>query len=115
MISMRSVLSSVGWWALIAALLVVALIGFLSITRGTVVRHVRGVNVLYASGMAQWVDLKAFERKNDPSPLPNPWNKIPPGIGTDVNSTDTKYNDALLNEASNPPTGVWIDLDGQSR
>src|SRR6187431_3299195 len=43
MISMRSVLSSVGWWALIAALLVVALIGFLSITRGTVVRHVRGV------------------------------------------------------------------------
>ena len=79
------------------------------------VRHVRGVNVLYATGSAQWVELKAFERKNDPKPLPNPWHTIPPGIGTDVNSTDTKYNDALLNEANNPPTGVWIDLDAQSR
>ena len=43
MTSMKSVLSTMGWWALIAAVLVVALIGFLSITRGTVVRHVRGV------------------------------------------------------------------------
>jgi hypothetical protein len=45
MTSMRSVLSSVGWWALIVAVLVVALVGFLSITRGTVVRHVQGVGV----------------------------------------------------------------------
>ena len=79
------------------------------------VRHVRGVNVLYATGSAQWVELKSFERRNDPKPLPNPWHTIPPGIGTDVNSTDVKYNDALLNEANNPPTGVWIDLDAQSR
>jgi cardiolipin synthase A/B len=43
MTSMRSVLSSVMWWALIAAILIVALVGILSITRGTVVRHVRGV------------------------------------------------------------------------
>ena len=43
MISMRSMLSRVGWWALIAAILVAALVGFLSMTRGTVVRHVRGV------------------------------------------------------------------------
>jgi prepilin-type N-terminal cleavage/methylation domain-containing protein len=77
------------------------------------VRHVRGVNVLYANGSAQWVDLKAFERKNDTSA--NAWHKIPPGIGQDVNSTSAVYNDALLNEAANPPTGVWIDLDGQSR
>ncbi|MEA2707740.1 MAG: hypothetical protein QOF78_341 [Phycisphaerales bacterium] len=88
--------------------------------QSVVVRHVRGVNVLYASGMAQWVELKAFERKNDPSPLQNPWHKIPPGIGADINSTDVKYNDALLNEAGagslgGPPVGVWIDLDAQSR
>jgi hypothetical protein len=43
MISMKSVLTSVGWRALIVAILGVALVGFLSITRGTVVRHVRGV------------------------------------------------------------------------
>ena len=84
------------------------------------VRHVRGVNVLYASGMAQWVELKAFERKNDPKPLADPWNSIPPGIGFDNGSTATKYNDALLNEAGEgskggPPVGVWIDLDAQSR
>ena len=43
MTSVKTVLSTMGWWALNAAVLVVALIGFLSITRGTVVRHVRGV------------------------------------------------------------------------
>lgn len=36
-------LSNVGWWALIGVVLVAALIGFLSITRGTIVRHVKGV------------------------------------------------------------------------
>ena len=82
------------------------------------VRHVRGINVLYASGMAQWVELKAFEHKD--SPLTDPWYKIPPGIGTDLNSTAAKYNDALLNEAGNQktnfqPCGVWYDLDLQSR
>jgi prepilin-type N-terminal cleavage/methylation domain-containing protein len=82
------------------------------------VRHVRGINVLYASGMAQWVELKAFERKD--STLKEPWHKIPPGIGWDQNSTAFKYNDALLNEAGadslgGPPVGVWYDLDLQSR
>jgi prepilin-type N-terminal cleavage/methylation domain-containing protein len=81
------------------------------------VRHVRGVNVLYASGMAQWVDLKAFEGRNNG--LADAWYTIPPGIGTDSSSTATKYNDALLNEAGVPPrnvpVGVWVDLDAQSR
>jgi prepilin-type N-terminal cleavage/methylation domain-containing protein len=77
------------------------------------VRHVRGINVLYASGMAQWVELKAFERKDDPDP--NAWHKIPPGIGVDFNSTATKYNGALLDEGANPPKGVWVDLDRESR
>ena len=43
MTRIETMLSTIGWWVLKAAILVVALIGFLSITRGTVVRHVRGV------------------------------------------------------------------------
>jgi len=66
-------------------------------------RHKKGVNALYANGSAKWVDLKQFDKPN--------WNKIPPGIGTDVNSTSSAYNLDMLDEAANPPRGYWIDLD----
>jgi prepilin-type N-terminal cleavage/methylation domain-containing protein len=66
-------------------------------------RHKKGVNALYANGSAKWVDLKQFDKPD--------WNKIPPGIGTDINSTASQYNDDMLDEAANPPRGYWIDLD----
>jgi hypothetical protein len=71
------------------------------------VRHKNGVNVLYANGSAQWVDYKAIDKP--------PWNQIPPGLGRDDQSTSTANNDAMLNEALDPPRGLWIELDKQSR
>jgi hypothetical protein len=57
------------------------------------------------------VEYKAFDKPK--------WNLIPPGIGKDVNSTDGQYNLSMLDEsitAAHPqPTGLWIDLDRQSR
>ena len=70
------------------------------------VRHKKGVNVLYNGGAATWGELKAIDKA--------PWNTIPPGIGKDVNSTSSAYNNAVLNEAASPPSGLWIDLDRQS-
>jgi prepilin-type N-terminal cleavage/methylation domain-containing protein len=77
------------------------------------VRHKKGINVLYANGSAKWVELKAFERREDTSQYA--WHKIPSGIGEDINSTRSEYNNAMLDEVNNPPRGVWIDLDKQSR
>ena len=41
----RAVISGIGRWALVVLVLTLALIGFLQLTRGTAVRHVRGVGV----------------------------------------------------------------------
>src|SRR5688572_112650 len=43
-IKMRQLMVSIGRWTLIVAALCFALIGFLHVTRGTAVRHVRGVD-----------------------------------------------------------------------
>jgi len=76
------------------------------------VRHKLGVNVLYNGGGAAFVPNKAFDNL-DPQ-LPSHWKDIPPGIGTDVNSTSSAYNDAILNEAASPQTGIWLGFDRQS-
>lgn len=82
------------------------------------VRHKRGVNVLYNGGAAAWVELKWFE-DIDPTILTNKWKNIPPGIGKDTASTDSKYNDAILNEAiagtHTAPTGIWLGFDRASQ
>jgi prepilin-type N-terminal cleavage/methylation domain-containing protein len=70
-------------------------------------RHKRGLNVLYANGSAQWVDLKALE--NGPMPGSGKWKDIP---GTTVSST---YSPRMLDESVNPPVGVWIAMDRESR
>ena len=71
-------------------------------------RHKKGINVLYANGSGQWVDLKVLE--NAPMPAPDQtWTKIP---GTDVNYT---YSPRMLDESVNPPTGVWVAMDKESR
>jgi prepilin-type N-terminal cleavage/methylation domain-containing protein len=65
-------------------------------------RHKTGVNVLYANGSAQWVLLKAFDKAN--------WKNIPD------QSFSTSWNTTMLNTLANgTETGVWTDLDKQSR
>ena len=83
------------------------------------VRHKKGVNVLYNSGSALFVELKAFYDIDPNIPDARRWKSIPPGIGTDVNSTSTTYNDAILNESGgtpqgSAPTGIWLGFDKQS-
>jgi hypothetical protein len=69
-------------------------------------RHKRGVNVLYANGSAQWVELKELE--NSPQPASNTW------MQTD-GTVDAKWNAAMLDESDpNKPTGVWIAMDRAS-
>jgi prepilin-type N-terminal cleavage/methylation domain-containing protein len=81
-----------------------ALISDLIVSRFNVQRtHKTGVNVLYASGGAQYVPLKAFQSAQ--------WR----GIGDDAYSTD--YNRYFLWELRSSSgqissvTGVWINLD----
>ena len=72
-------------------------------------RHKTGLNVLYANGSGQWVDLKALQ--NAPMAAANKhFSDIPYG---DVNTT---WNDRILDE-TNPqaPTGIWIAMDRESR
>lgn len=65
-------------------------------------RHKDGVNVLYANGSAQWVPLKAFDKGT--------WRSIPD------QSFSTSWNPHILNTAtSGLETGVWAELDKQSR
>jgi len=70
-------------------------------------RHKKGINVLYANGSGQWVDLKALE--NARMPASGAWKDIP---GTDVNFS---YSPRMLDESANPPTGIWIAMDKESR
>jgi hypothetical protein len=70
-------------------------------------RHKKGINVLYANGSGQWVDLKAIE--NSPMPTGSSWKSIP---GTTVNFA---YSPLMLDESVNPPTGVWVGMDRESR
>jgi hypothetical protein len=70
-------------------------------------RHKRGINVLYANGSGQWVEMKALEKA--PMPVGALWKDIP---GTTVNSG---YSPRLLDESVPEPTGVWIAMDRESR
>jgi prepilin-type N-terminal cleavage/methylation domain-containing protein len=70
-------------------------------------RHKRGINVLYANGSGQWVELKALERA--PMPASGAWKDIP---RTEV-SMD--HSPKMLDESVPNPTGVWIQMDRESR
>ena len=59
--------------------------------------HKSGVNVLYANGSAQYIQLKNFDKA--------PWNTVPD------ETFSTSDNDKYLDETANPPAGVWISLD----
>ena len=69
-------------------------------------RHKTGLNVLYANGSGQWVDLKAL--LNAPMPGTRKFTDIPYG---DVNAT---WNPIILDESVGNPTGIWIAMDRES-
>lgn len=71
-------------------------------------RHKTGVNVLYANGSAQWVNLKALD--NAPMPAGQEWETTIPN--TTVSYT---YSSMMLDESVPNPTGVWIGMDRESR
>ena len=62
-------------------------------------RHVKGINVLYGHGGGKWVPREVFGNRN------KTWSRI---VYDDFQSA---YNVRLLNETTNPPTGLWADLD----
>jgi hypothetical protein len=74
--------------------------------QGVMARHKNGINVLYANGSGSWVPLRAFE------------NDIVGNTGqpsTSMNDPNTAFSNAydkfMLDETTNPPTGLWADLD----
>lgn len=74
------------------------------------VRHVKGVNVLYANGSAKWVALDQFINLKDNSA--NAWRKIPAAVGNGFeSSTSSTHNSQMLDESQTPATGVWADFD----
>jgi prepilin-type N-terminal cleavage/methylation domain-containing protein len=76
-------------------------------------RHKTGINVLYANGSAQWLDMTGPMKSMDL--VWRMWRAIPDG---DYGSgTPANWNDRYLKEAT-PTTiasGIWIELDKLSR
>jgi len=60
-------------------------------------RHKSGVNVCYADGSAHWVRKGDFENAH--------WNTIK------YDDFGPEHDDSLLNNATDPPSGVWAELD----
>jgi prepilin-type N-terminal cleavage/methylation domain-containing protein len=75
--------------------------------QNVLVRHKSGINVLYANGSGQWVDLKALD--NAPMSTSGKWKDIP------AFAVATSHSPKMLDESVNPPTGVWIGMDRESR
>lgn len=86
----------------------------LIVSRFDVLRtHKSGINVLYANGSAQWVDVSDHLRKvgSDPDITWRAWLAIPD------RDFQTGYNDRFLKDAAGttPASGIWIKLDQLSR
>jgi prepilin-type N-terminal cleavage/methylation domain-containing protein len=89
--------------------------------------HKTGVNVMYANGSAQWVDLSSYVNPSKPVPTGPAWGEqyIWQRWRHQVNSIDVTFNDIFLVEDDNfggpsnlavgsgvqPPFGVWVNLD----
>jgi type II secretory pathway pseudopilin PulG len=83
-------------------------------------RHKRGLNVLYGTGNAKWVDLKAIAEKDG---KPSEWSKLNEVSAFDVqNGVNTIFLDDGLWPRGNsggkgtykkPTSGLWFDLDKQ--
>jgi prepilin-type N-terminal cleavage/methylation domain-containing protein len=61
-------------------------------------RHKTGINVLFGSWSAQFVNTKDFDV--------SPWRDMPPNA-----DVSTSYNDAMLGQIRGVDIGVWIELD----
>jgi prepilin-type N-terminal cleavage/methylation domain-containing protein len=75
-------------------------------------RHKKGLNVLYANGSAQWIDLGTLDKLAVWPLLGISWKAIPPDDNFPV-----QYNPYMLDESAAPPlgpTGVWTTLDKAS-
>jgi prepilin-type N-terminal cleavage/methylation domain-containing protein len=70
-------------------------------------RHKQGLNVLYANGSGQWMDIKSLE--NSPMPPSRKFSDIPFG------AVNASWNPLILDEAAADPTGIWIGMDRASR
>jgi prepilin-type N-terminal cleavage/methylation domain-containing protein len=113
-----------------------ALMSDLIISHHRVLRtHQTGVNVLYANGSVQWVDLTKYVTRPIPAGAPawsevdvyRRWRSIPDGSGAFPNDegTVTTYNgyflcdDEFFGGGSVPanlrPAGLWINFDRASR
>ena len=73
-------------------------------------RHKKGVNVLYANGSAQWVDINILDRQGIWPQQGIVWKNIPPD-----DSFPVTYNPYMLDERPQVPTGIWTTLDRASR
>jgi prepilin-type N-terminal cleavage/methylation domain-containing protein len=79
--------------------------------------HKKGINVLYANGSGQWINLQRYMK----NPLPavagdltyNTWRQW----ATFATTVDTANNRFFLNEPTNgaAPSGIWIEMDKASR
>ncbi|HRK32161.1 MAG TPA: type II secretion system protein [Tepidisphaeraceae bacterium] len=81
--------------------------------------HKTGINVLYANGSGQFVNLTRHLKPNSPDIVWRAWYAIPPA-GGGLTPFDTGYNDRFLREpdfhgSPGQPSGVWIKLDQASQ
>ncbi|MEO6434939.1 MAG: type II secretion system protein [Tepidisphaeraceae bacterium] len=80
--------------------------------KAVITRHKKGVNVLYANGSGQWVDINTLYKANDYVGLSYSWKSMQQDPNFN-NFNDT--NPIMLNERPQIPTGVWVSLDKASR
>jgi hypothetical protein len=72
-------------------------------------RHKKGVNVLYANGSAQWLELSILDKQGIWPFVGVVWRAIPDG------DVAIGWNDHMLNEGYKDPVGIWTVLDRNSR
>ena len=71
-------------------------------------RHKKGINVLYANGSGQWLDMKVLE--NAPMPTSGKWTDIP------TDTVSYTYSPRLLDESdATNPVGLWVGMDRASQ
>ena len=81
--------------------------------------HKKGVNVLYANGSAQWVDIGTLDKAGPwPSVNARAWKDLPAdnsfNLGTNPDANDIMLNENVPINRGGQPVGIWITLDRAS-
>ncbi len=76
--------------------------------------HKKGVNVLYANGSGQWVDITALNNYSLDGGVTHPWRDMPPDPGLTFLPVATN-NLIMLDETTAQPKGIWTVLDANSK